>query len=151
VVQKLIPLAPQPQVHSTEDLEQDDFTHQGHWDPASAAPASFSPKQKIWLVVSLIPKGKVLSYGKVADLAGLPGRARYVSKALKEAPDTLNLAWHRVLNSQGKISFDKYNPLFQHQQEALRSEGVLITAGKLKLSAFEWRPEMATLVMSLPF
>jgi methylated-DNA-protein-cysteine methyltransferase-like protein len=151
LVHKRITLTPQALVHSSEHLEQDNFSHQGHWDQASATQASFSPKQKIWLVVSLIPEGKVLTYGKVADLAGLPGRARYVSKALKEAPDTLNLAWYRVLNSQGKISFDKYSPLFQHQQASLRAEGVLITAGKLKLSEFEWRPEMATLVMSLPF
>ncbi|MGS0725371.1 MGMT family protein, partial [Shewanella sp. 0m-11] len=52
---------------------------------------------QIWHIVSMIPEGKVCSYGKVADLAGLPGRARYVSKALKLAPDELNLPWHRVI------------------------------------------------------
>lgn len=93
----------------------------------------------------------MLTYGKVADLAGLPGRARYVSKALKEAPETLQLPWYRVLNSQGKISFDKFSQLFQHQQECLRAEGVMVNSGKLNLSEYQWRPDLATLVMSLPF
>lgn len=114
-------------------------------------PTALSPKQRIWLVVGLIPEGKVLTYGKVADLAGLPGRARYVSKALKEAPETLQLPWYRVLNSQGKISFDKFSQLFQHQQECLRVEGVMVNSGKLNLSEYQWRPDLATLVMSLPF
>ena len=42
--------------------------------------------QKIWKVVTLIPEGRVASYGQVADLAGLPGRARLVSRALQAAP-----------------------------------------------------------------
>jgi methylated-DNA-protein-cysteine methyltransferase related protein len=112
---------------------------------------SLSSKERIWYVVALIPKGKVASYGKIADLAGLPGRARFVSRALKEAPEELNLPWHRVINSQGKISFDKFSQMFQHQTECLRIEGVLVNSGKIALSEYEWRPDLATLVMSLPF
>ncbi|WP_394494843.1 MGMT family protein [Shewanella sp. ENK2] len=112
---------------------------------------TLSPKQRIWFIVNMIPSGNVLAYGKVADLAGLPGRARYVSKALKEAPEHLNLPWHRVINSQGKISF-KLNTLhFQNQQERLKSEGIEVNKGKISLSKFEWKPDMATLVLSLPF
>jgi methylated-DNA-protein-cysteine methyltransferase related protein len=117
----------------------------------SSEPHSLTAKQKIWFVVALIPEGKVACYGKIADLAGLPGRARYVSRALKEAPEALSLPWHRVINSQGKISFDKFSQMFQHQTECLRIEGVAVNSGKIALSEFEWQPDMATLVMSLPF
>ncbi|MCL1091647.1 MGMT family protein [Shewanella profunda] len=110
-----------------------------------------SPMAKIWHIVGMIPKGKVSSYGKVADLAGLPGRARYVSKALKLAPEHLSLPWHRVLNSQGKISFEKNSSSFQEQMELLRIEGVVVNRGKVNLSEFEWRPDLATLVMAMPF
>ncbi|ASK71255.1 cysteine methyltransferase [Shewanella sp. BC20] len=106
---------------------------------------------KIWHIVAMIPPGKVSSYGKVADFAGLPGRARYVSKALKSAPEHLSLPWHRVLNSQGKISFEKHSVSFQEQMELLRIEGVTVNCGKVDLSEFEWQPDMATLVMSIPF
>jgi methylated-DNA-protein-cysteine methyltransferase-like protein len=106
---------------------------------------------KIWHIVAMIPAGKISSYGKIADYAGLPKRARYVSKALKSAPEHLSLPWHRVLNSQGQISFEKNSAAFQEQMELLRIEGVEVNRGKVKLSEFEWRPDMATLVMAMPF
>ncbi|WP_256717889.1 MGMT family protein [Shewanella sp. UCD-KL12] len=113
--------------------------------------SKMSPMEKIWLIVGMIPTGSVSSYGKVADLAGLPGRARYVSKALKLAPETLNLPWHRVINSQGKISFKQNTQPFHTQTELLRLEGVEVNSGKVILSEFEWKPDMATLVLQLPF
>ena len=41
-----------------------------------------SKYQRIWQTVLQIPVGKVASYGQIADLAGLPGRARLVGKPL---------------------------------------------------------------------
>lgn len=110
-----------------------------------------SPMAKIWHIVAMIPQGKVSSYGKIADYAGLPGRARYVSKALKTAPEHLSLPWHRVLNSQGKISFEKNSTFFQEQMELLRIEGITVNCGKINLSEYEWRPDLVTLVMAMPF
>lgn len=110
-----------------------------------------SPMAKIWHIVAMIPSGKVTSYGKVADFAGLPRRARYVSKALKSAPEHLSLPWHRVLNSQGKISFEKNSDSFREQMKLLRLEGVTVKGGKVNLSNFEWQPDIATLVISMPF
>jgi methylated-DNA-protein-cysteine methyltransferase-like protein len=42
--------------------------------------------QQIWQTVQLIPQGKVACYGQIADLAGLPGKARLVGKALGKVP-----------------------------------------------------------------
>ncbi|WP_299007772.1 MGMT family protein [uncultured Shewanella sp.] len=110
-----------------------------------------SPKEKIWHIVALIPKGKISSYGKIADYAGLPGRARFVSTALKQAPSHLTLPWHRVVNSQGKIAFEKHSPAFRDQMQHLIAEGVLVKNGRIKLSQFEWKPDMATLMLAMPF
>lgn len=128
-------------------LKQDEATLEAQTTQAEP----LSPMAKIWHIVAMIPRGSVSSYGKVADLAGLPGRARYVSKALKSAPEHLSLPWHRVLNSQGQISFEKNSAAFQEQMELLRIEGVVVNCGKVRLSEVEWRPDMATLVMTMPF
>ncbi|MGB0894707.1 MAG: MGMT family protein [Parashewanella sp.] len=112
---------------------------------------NFTNADRILHIVALIPEGKVCSYGKVADLAGLPGRARFVSKALKQANSELGLPWHRVINSQGKISFAKDTPAFRDQIERLRLEGVEVNSGKIKLPKFEWKPDLITLLMELPF
>ncbi|WP_394129878.1 MGMT family protein [Shewanella maritima] len=110
-----------------------------------------SPSERICYVVCLIPKGKVLPYGKVADLAGLPGRARYVSRALRLSPPSQQIPWHRVINSQGKISFDTNSNQYREQVELLRLDGVIVNTGKISISKFQWQPDIATLVMSLPF
>lgn len=132
-------------------LEQDKAVTPDEMSSTQETQNNLSPMAKIWHIVAMIPPGKVSSYGKVADFAGLPGRARYVSKALKSAPEHLSLPWHRVLNSQGKISFEKHSVSFQEQMELLRLEGVTVNCGKVDLSEFEWQPDMATLVMSIPF
>ena len=132
-------------------LEQDKAITPDETNSTQETQNTLSPMAKIWHIVGMIPPGKVSSYGKVADFAGLPGRARYVSKALKSAPEHLSLPWHRVLNSQGKISFEKHSVSFQEQMELLRIEGVTVNCGKVDLSEFEWQPDMATLVMSIPF
>ncbi|ABI39216.1 methylated-DNA-(protein)-cysteine S-methyltransferase [Shewanella sp. MR-4] len=132
-------------------LEQDKAITPDETNSTQETQNTLSPMAKIWHIVAMIPPGKVSSYGKVADFAGLPGRARYVSKALKSAPEHLSLPWHRVLNSQGKISFEKHSVSFQEQMELLRIEGVTVNCGKVDLSEFEWQPDMATLVMSIPF
>lgn len=132
-------------------LEQDKAVIPDETSSTQETQNKLSPMAKIWHIVAMIPPGKVSSYGKVADFAGLPGRARYVSKALKSAPEHLSLPWHRVLNSQGKISFEKHSVSFQEQMELLRIEGVTVNCGKVDLSEFEWQPDMATLVMSIPF
>lgn len=113
--------------------------------------STLSSIERIWFVVNLIPKGNVLPYGVVADCAGLPGRARYVSRALKLAPQNLTLPWHRVINSQGKISFANNTDAFQTQQQLLRLDGIEVNAGKISLSQYQWKPDIATLVMTLPF
>ncbi|WP_299494589.1 MGMT family protein [uncultured Shewanella sp.] len=107
--------------------------------------------EKIWHIVAMIPQGQISSYGKVADYAGLPGRARFVSTALKKAPSHLSLPWHRVLNSQGKIAFPKHSPAFRDQMQRLTLEGIQVENGRIKLTQFEWKPDIATLVLSIPF
>lgn len=69
-----------------------------------------SKQQKIWQTVLQIPAGKIASYGQIADLAGLPGRARLVGKTLGLAPDELQLPWYRVMRSGGQLAFAAGTP-----------------------------------------
>lgn len=97
--------------------------------------------QRIWAVVAGIPSGSVLNYGEVARLAGLPGRARLVGRALGRAPKRMELPWHRVVNAQGAISFKAGSTPHRVQREKLESEGVVFVDGKVDLDAFS--PEQA--------
>ena len=92
---------------------------------------------RLYTLLASIPKGKVVTYGQAANLIGLPRRARWVGKMLKQLPKDSRLPWHRVINAQGKISL----PLTrgQTQAERLRAEGVIVTQeGKISLKQYGW-------------
>ena len=104
--------------------------------------------QKIWRVVTLIPKGAVASYGQVADLAGLPGKARLVSRALRSAPVESSLPWHRVINTQRRISFPFASPAYIRQKQLLVSEGVRFS-GRTIHREHRWQPDLSLLLWEL--
>ena len=95
--------------------------------------------KSVWKVVSEIPSGHVLTYGEVARLSGMPRAARRVSQALRRAPRNLNLPWHRVINSQGKISFPEDSNGWMRQKDKLEKEGVVFLKGKINLDQFGYR------------
>lgn len=92
--------------------------------------------KSIWDVVAGIPPGCVLNYGEVARLAGLPGRARMVGKALGFAPKKLELPWHRVVNAKGEISFPADSRSYRRQRALLEEEGVVFENGRIDLKRF---------------
>ncbi len=93
-------------------------------------------QQAIWAVVGSIPCGQVMSYGQVADRAGLGRAARMVSMALRNAPKELNLPWHRVINSRGKISFPKDAVEYGKQYELLVAEGVVFINARISVQNY---------------
>jgi methylated-DNA-protein-cysteine methyltransferase-like protein len=110
---------------------------------------------QIWQTVQLIPLGKVASYGQIADLAGLPGRARLVGKSLAYIPkrgwNNKPVPWHRVINSQGKISLPLGSEAFIKQKQFLQDEQVVVLGVKIKLKEFQWQPDLSEILFSLEF
>ena len=101
---------------------------------------------KIWRTTLQIPEGKVASYGQVADLAGLPGRARLVGKAMGYAPKDMNVPWYRVLRSNGQIAFPKGSEHALKQTGFLQEEGVVVLNNRVKLKEFQWVPDLGELL-----
>ena len=110
---------------------------------------------QIWQTVLLIPYGKVACYGQIADLAGLPGRARMVGKALGYVPKNgwqgQQVPWYRVINSQGKISFPVGSEYFCKQRDLLQDEQVVVIGGRIKLKEFQWQPDITELLFTLKY
>src|SRR3972149_2905383 len=97
-----------------------------------------SSYQRIWAIVSQIPKGKVACYGDIARLSGLLGQARKVGYALHALSPGSSVPWHRVINSQGKISLPKSNRHHVKQKQLLVNEGVVFNRGRVDLKEFGW-------------
>ena len=78
--------------------------------------------QKIYHIVSLIPKGKVLTYKKVAELAGIKN-PRVVGFAMHSNKDTKLIPCHRVVGTTGKLTGYARGGI-KRKKEILEKEGV---------------------------
>ena len=87
-----------------------------------------------------IPRGRVATYGGIAELAGLEGHARQVGYALHDLPANSGLPWHRVINAKGEISPRTAGDSHELQRMLLEAEGVEFDlAGRIDLKRFRWR------------
>ena len=62
-----------------------------------------SPSKRIYEAVRKIPRGKVATYGQVAELAGDKKMARAVGNALHKNPDPDTIPCYRVVNAKGEV------------------------------------------------
>lgn len=98
-----------------------------------------STYDRIYAVVRRIPRGKVSTYGRVAELAGLGRAARQVGYAMAALPDHTAVPWHRVINAQGRISLRRGTGGDLEQRFRLEAEGVVFdSGGRVSLERFGW-------------
>ena len=91
------------------------------------------------LLIKSIPKGKVLTYGRIAKLAGNPRAARQVAWTLNSSTEKYNLPWHRVINSKGIIALNSEEGRNQ-QKYMLMKEGVEFSDEyKTDLNKYLWK------------
>jgi len=112
--------------------------------PSNRAPVS-DKYPRIYAVVARVPKGKVATYGQIAELAGLPRQARLVGYALHALPAEGALPWHRVVNARGAISL-RGNGLGHDELQAqlLRHEGVQFEGDAIPLERYRWQPRLTS-------
>ena len=106
------------------------------------APRLSDTHARIHAVVRRIPRGKVATYGQVAELAGFGGHARLAGYALHALPEGTPLPWHRVLGAGGRLTLMKLSlGAATTQRLRLEREGVRFDArGRVDLDACQWRP-----------
>lgn len=94
--------------------------------------------QRIFEVVKRIPRGKVATYGQIAQLAGLAEHARQVGYALS-ALENDSVPWYRVINAKGEISPRTWSDHDGLQRQLLEKEGIAFNErGKVSLARFRW-------------
>ena len=108
-------------------------------------PTGLDNAERILSAVERIPKGRVSTYGAVAEVAGLARRARLVGKVLREAPSGRKVPWFRVLNASGRLSFPLGSDAYATQKSKLEREGVLFISGRVDLKRFGWPSTVASL------
>lgn len=97
----------------------------------------------VWQFVRQVPTGRVVTYGQLSQTLTPPDGtdpaqyaiygSRWVGSAMAACPE--DVPWHRVVNSQGKISQRQGAEV---QRVLLEDEGVLLAKGKIDLKMYQW-------------
>src|SRR5215813_7820785 len=80
-------------------------------------------RERVYSIVRRIPRGRVMTYGQIAELLGEGYTARTVGFAMHCSPD--GTPWHRVINAQGATSTGRLVLPHDKQQRLLEQEGVV--------------------------
>ena len=99
---------------------------------------SDNPTKRIYEVVKKIPKGKVATYGQVAELAGDKRMARAVGNALHKNPDPDNIPCFRVVNAKGELAGEFAFGGAGEQAKLLEADGIEVVDGRVDLEKYQW-------------
>ena len=95
-------------------------------------------KEKVYKYLTLIPKGKVVTYRQVAEYLGNRYLARYVGNVLHENPDGDKYPCYKVVNSKGYLAPSFVFGGVDEQKRRLESDGVEVVGNRVDLKKYKW-------------
>ncbi len=95
-----------------------------------------SPSKRIYEAVKKIPRGRVATYGQIAEMAGDKKMARAVGNALHKNPDPEHIPCFRVVNAKGELAGEFAFGGAGAQAGLLEAEGIEVTDGKVDLEKY---------------
>lgn len=94
-------------------------------------------KDKVYEFLKTIPKGKVVTYGQIAEHFGNKYLARTIGNILHNNPDPVNIPCHRVVNAKGAVAKNYAFGGAMAQRARLEAEGILFEAnGRIDLKKY---------------
>ena len=98
--------------------------------------------KKVYEIAKLIPKGRVTSYGSIAEYLGTRGSARMVGWAMNAShSDVTNVPAHRVVNRKGLLTGKHHFGGLSVMQQLLENEGIEVVEDKIvKFEELFWDP-----------
>ena len=88
--------------------------------------------RNVYDVVRLIPKGRVTSYGAIANYLGSPRSSRMVGWAMNSAHKLQDVPAHRVVNRNGLLTGKMHFETPDLMQQKLEEEGFVIKQDQIQ-------------------
>jgi methylated-DNA-protein-cysteine methyltransferase-like protein len=88
--------------------------------------------EAVYSIVREIPFGRVTSYGAIANAVGYPAMSRMVGRIVGCYNGKEELPFHRVVNSNGRLSGKMSFKHPMEMQERLESEHITVINDKIK-------------------
>jgi len=98
-------------------------------------------KQKIYDYLKTIPKGKVVTYGQIAEYLGNKNFCRVVGNILHNNPDPIHQPCYKVVNSKGELSKNFGDGGIEVQKQRLENDGIEVIHYKVDLLKYKYEPK----------
>ena len=98
-----------------------------------------SISDKVYYYLTTIPKGKVVTYGQIAQYLGNKHLARVVGNILHENPDPQFFPCYKVVNSQGKLTKNFADGGIEVQKLRLENDGIKVIDYKVDLTKYQYK------------
>jgi len=96
-------------------------------------------RERVYIIAKTIPRGKVVTYGQLAALAGSPKAARAVGATMRDNIDPSVIPCHRVVATNGALTGYAFGGV-DAKKALLEKEGVAFRGNKVNLSISQWKP-----------
>jgi methylated-DNA-protein-cysteine methyltransferase-like protein len=97
-------------------------------------------RERVYRIVRSIPRGRVMTYGQLAEILGDGYTPRTVGFVMHGSDD--KTPWHRVINAQGGCSTRGLVLPHDKQQRMLEAEGVVFSGrARCDLQTYLWIPD----------
>ncbi len=98
-------------------------------------------KNRVYDLVGSIPKGRLMTYGQVAALAGASWAAWEVGQIAHYGPQ--DLPWQRVVNKQGGLAKGYTTGGLEAHKRDLEAEGIKVsTQYTVDVARLLWTPDV---------
>lgn len=95
--------------------------------------------QETFEFLTLIPKGKVVTYGQIAAYLGNKALSRVVGNILHNNPSEELFPCYKVVNSQGKLAPNFVFGGVGEQKARLERDGIEVVNNKVDLKKYQWK------------
>ena len=96
-------------------------------------------KQQVYEYLAAIPRGKVVTYGQIAQYLGSNNLARTVGNILHRNPDGDKYPCYKVVTANGRLSEHYAFGGLARQQARLEQDGIAVKNGKVDLNKYQWK------------
>ena len=96
-------------------------------------------KQQVYDYLTRIPRGKVVTYGMIAEHLGNPKMARAIGNILHANPDGEKYPCYKVVNSKGELAERYAFGGKEEQKRLLQNDGVCTSDDKVDLKKYLWK------------
>ena len=96
-------------------------------------------KEEVYEFLLTIPKGKVVTYGQIAEYLGNKKLARVVGNILHNNPNEEKYPCYKVVNSKGGLSNNFAFGGIEKQKEKLEKEGIVVENYRVDLNKYKMK------------